>query len=276
VSPGVASWPETLRRCRHRLHDYAALWLGLALLGTLSLTWSLLAVPLHYVLPRRWSQPLGRRAITSGFRFYLGALARVGACRFDLRALDALRTERPMVIAANHPSLLDAPMVMSRLPNLGCIMKGDIVDNPFLGAGARLAGYIRNDAQLSMVRQAVAELNGGRHLLLFPEGTRTTRWPVNPFTGAAVLIARRAGVPIQTLLIETDSPYLGKGWPLFRRPAMPITYRIRLGRCFDPPAEAGVLTEDLEHYFVDALRHAPRFLPPCAPRAAESSAPRHV
>ncbi|HWR77707.1 MAG TPA: lysophospholipid acyltransferase family protein [Thiobacillus sp.] len=270
----MATLPSLPRRALHRLYEYFALWFGLVLLGAISLTWSLLAVPLFYLLPKRWADPLGRLAITTGFRLYLGALSLIGACRFDLGALDALRAEGPLVIAPNHPCLLDAVMVISRLPNMACIMKADIVDNVFLGAGARLAGYIRNDAQLSMTRQAVAELKNGSHLLLFPEGTRTTRWPVNACKGTTALIASRAGVPIQTVFIETDSAYLSKGWPLFRRPTMPITYRIRLGRRFDPPKKAGAFTEALERYFIDSLRDAPRFLPHDDPQAARSGAVR--
>lgn len=270
----MASLPGNLRCWLHRLYEYFALWFGLVLLGAISLTWSTLSVPLHYLLPKRWAKPLGRWAITSGFRFYLGALSLIGACRFDLSELDSLRNEGPLIVAPNHPCLLDAVMVISRLPNMACIMKVDIVDNIFLGAGARLAGYIRNDAQLSMIKQSVAELNNGSQLLIFPEGTRTTRWPVNACKGTTALIAGRARVPIQTVFIETDSPYLSKGWPLFKRPSMPITYRIRLGRRFAPPEKAGAFTEELERYFIDELRDAPRFLPPDAPQAAESGAPR--
>lgn len=262
------------QRWLHRLYEYFALGFGLGLLGAMSLTWSLLAVPLYHLLPKRWGEPLGRWAITTGFRIYLGALSLTGACRFDITALDALRAEGPLVIAPNHPCLLDAVMVISRLPNMACIMKADIVDNVFLGAGARLAGYIRNDAQLSMIKQAVADLKKGSHLLIFPEGTRTTRWPINACKGTTALIASRAGVPVQTVFIETDSAYLSKGWPLFRRPAMPITYRIRLGRRFDPPGKAGAFTEELERYFIDELRDAPRFLPADAPRAERPDSAR--
>jgi len=269
--------PSSLpRRWLHRLYEYFALWFGLVLLGTISLAWSTLSVPLYYILPKRWANPLGRWAITTGFRFYLGALSLIGACRFDLSELDTLRVDGPLVIAPNHPCLLDAVMVISRLPNMACIMKVDIVDNVFLGAGARLAGYIRNDAQLSMIKQAVAELKRGSQLLIFPEGTRTTRWPVNVCKGTTALIARRACVPVQTVFIETDTGYLGKGWPLFRRPPMPITYRIRLGRRFAPPEKAGVFTEELERYFIDELRNAPRFLPPNAPQAEDSGMPRRA
>lgn len=268
-----AQEPGLPRRWPQRLYEYFALGYGLALLGAMSLTWSALAVPLYYLLPKRRAELLGRRAVTTLFRVYLGALDRIGACRFDLRELDALRDQGPLIIAPNHPCLLDAVMVISRLPNTACIMKADIVDNVFLGAGARLAGYIRNDARLSMIRQAVAELKHGSPLLLFPEGTRTTRWPVNACKGTTALIARQAGVPVQTVFIETDSPYLSKGWPLFRRPVMPITYRVRLGRRFDPPEKAAAFTRELEHYFIDALCDAPRFLPPDAPQAAGTGVP---
>lgn len=275
MSVDLASLPSLASRWLHRLYEYAALWFGLGLLGILTLTWSLLSVPLYYVLPKRWAESLGRWAITAVFRVYLGALALVGACRFDLTALDALRDEGPLVIAPNHPCLLDALMVISRLPNVACIMKASLVDNVFLGAGARLAGYIRNDAQLSMIKQSVAELKNGSQLLLFPEGTRTTRWPINPCKGTAALIASRAKVPIQTVFIETDSAYLSKGWPLFRRPSMPITYRIRLGRRFEAPEKARVFSEELERYFIDELRDAPRFLPPDAARDVDADPGQH-
>jgi 1-acyl-sn-glycerol-3-phosphate acyltransferase len=262
--------PNLLQRVAHRLYEYAALWFGLGLLGAISLTWSLLSVPLYHLLPKRWAVPLGRWAITTGFRIYLGALELIGAVRFDLRDLDQLRDQGPLVIAPNHPCLLDALMVISRMPDIACIMKASIVDNIFLGAGARFAGYIRNDAQLSMIKQSVVELKSGRPLLIFPEGTRTTRWPIGPCKGTAALIAARAKAPIQTVFIETDSPYLSKGWPLFRRPPMPITYRIRLGRRFDPPIRAAAFTQELETYFIDALRDAPHFLAVEAPQSDRS------
>ena len=260
------------RRWLQRRRDDLRLGLGLGLLGVICTGWTVIAVPLHYVLPKRWHRTLGRRATTGFTRFYLRALTAMGACRFELAELDGLRAEGPLILAPNHPCLLDALMVISRLPNVACIVKADIVDNVLFGAGARLAGYIRNDARLSMIKQSVAELKTGSHLLVFPEGTRTVRWPVNPCKGTPALIASRAKVPIQTLFIETDSAFLGKNWPLSRCPAFPVTYRIRLGRRFEPQDKAGVLTAALEHYFIAQLRDAPRFLPPEAPQAEERGA----
>jgi hypothetical protein len=47
--------------------------------------------------------------------------------------------------------------------------------------------------------------------------------------------------------------FLGKGWPLFRRPSMPITYRVRLGRQFAPPEDVRAFTSDLQQYFAAEL-----------------------
>ena len=68
------------------------------------------------------------------------------------------------------------------------------------------------------------------------------RQPVNAFTALVGLIARSAQVPVQTVIIESTSGFLGKGWPLFRRPSMPITYRVRLGRQFAPPDDVRAFT----------------------------------
>ena len=156
-----------------------------------------------------------------------------------------------------HPSLLDAVMIISRLPNVACVMKTELMNNVFLGAGARLARYIRNIPVRRMVRRAVDDFACGSQLLLFPEGTRTTQSPLNPFKGSLGLIADHACVPVQTVFIETDSPYLGKGWPLFRKPPLPIHYRVRLGRRFDPPTNVQHFMSELADYFAQEMESTP-------------------
>lgn len=239
-----AGMPRWLRTA----YAYFVLYYGLGLLGLICLGWTMLAVPL-YLLPRRWGKFVGRRAIMIGFRFYLWAIAATGVFRFDLSQLNRIRKMGPLIIAPNHPSLLDAVMLLSRLPDAVCVLKAELLDNIFLGAGARLARYIRNDSLLRIVAQAELSLREGSQLLIFPEGTRTTRFPVNAFKGAMAGIAKRAAVPVQTVFIETESPFLSKGWPLLRKPPMPMYYRVRLGRCFPPPADAYAFMEELERYF---------------------------
>jgi 1-acyl-sn-glycerol-3-phosphate acyltransferase len=230
------------------LWSYAALYYGFALLGIGSFAWGLAAPALRVALPAARARALGRRVVARGFRIYLAALEAVGACRFDLQELDSLHDAGPLILAPNHPSLIDAVMLLSRVPQAACVLKAPLIESAVFGGGARLAGYIRNDAPVRMVRRAVAELRGGGQLLLFPEGTRTTRAPLNPFRGAISLIARQSGVPVQTVFIETDSAFLGKGWPLTRRPELPIRYRVRLGRRFDPPHDLHAFMRELEQY----------------------------
>jgi 1-acyl-sn-glycerol-3-phosphate acyltransferase len=235
-------------RSLRTLWAYAALYYGFALLGVGSFAWGLAAPALRAVLPAERARALGRRVVARGFRRYLAALEAVGACRFDLRELDALRDAGPLILAPNHPSLIDAVMLLSRVPQAACVLKAPLIESAVFGGGARLAGYIRNDAPVGMVRRAVDELRGGGQLLLFPEGTRTTRAPLNPFRGAISLISRQSGVPVQTVFIETDSAFLGKGWPLTRRPELPIRYRVRLGRRFEPPRDLHAFMRELEQY----------------------------
>jgi 1-acyl-sn-glycerol-3-phosphate acyltransferase len=230
-------------------YEYVVFYGSLAAFGIISLLWSLPAAALYPLLPHRIGEPLGRFMIMAGFRCFVKVMKISGIIRCDLGALDALRVDKSLVIAPNHPSLLDAVLVLSRLPRVVCIMKPAILDNIFLGGGARLAGFIRNDASVSLIKQAAEQVSAGHHLLVFPEGTRTSGPPVNPFKGGFALIARKAGAPVQTVFIETNSTFLGKSWPFFKKPDFPLVYRIRLGRRFEVGDDVHLFTRELERYF---------------------------
>ncbi len=225
------------------------LYLLLALLGSISLAWNAVAMLLQPLLPARWARPLGRSAIAFAYRCFWGISSVAGMMRIDAECLDALRDERGLILVANHPTMLDALLLVARLPRSACIMKADLMRNVFLGAGARLAHYIRNDSARTMVRLAVEDLRAGGQLVLFPEGTRTVEQPVNHFRPGVTLIAKLAQAPIQTVFIDTDSPYLGKGWPLWKVPPLPIVFKLRLGQRFAPAPDSNALLSQLEQYF---------------------------
>jgi 1-acyl-sn-glycerol-3-phosphate acyltransferase len=245
-----------MRRPLKILYEYFALYSSLTLLGVICLAWSAFALPLYFILPRRIGTAVGRRGIMSGFRLYAWFLSVTRSYRLDLRAIDSLKKGPPLILAPNHPCLIDALLILTRHPNIVCVMKSALMRNVFLGSGSRLARYVRNDSSRQMVKESVAHLKEGGVLLLFPEGTRTTGAPINPLVGSVGLIAKHANVPVQTLVIETDSPFLSKGWPLFRRPALPIIYRVRLGRRFDPPADVPAFTAELDRYYRHELEGA--------------------
>ncbi|MCH2220226.1 MAG: 1-acyl-sn-glycerol-3-phosphate acyltransferase [Dechloromonas sp.] len=230
-------------------YEILAMVVGLGVLALICLGWLPFALIFKPLLPQAWGQPIGRGFISNGFRFYLRILEIFCSCRFDLQELDKLRDSGPLIVAANHPSLLDAVMIVSRLPNAVCVMKASLMDNLLFGAAARLARYIRNDAPLEMILNSRQALQDGARLVIFPEGTRTGNFPLDPCSPSTGLVANRAKVPVQTVLIEFSTPYLGKAWPLFRRPTLPLTCRVRLGRRFDPPSNVQAFTTEIEAYF---------------------------
>ena len=244
------------------LYEHIAMVVGLLSLALLCLAWLPFALLLYPLMSRRTGKALGRRVIMWAFSIYLRLLSALCACRFDLSELDQLRDAGPLIIAANHPSLLDAVLIVSRLPNAVCVMKSSLMDNLLFGSAARLARYIRNDGALQMIRCSREELHDGAQLVMFPEGTRTLQFPLNPLTSTLAMIARRSGAPVQTVMLEFSSPYLGKQWPLWRKPSLPLRCRARLGRRFDAPTDYARFTQDLEAYFRHELQHIRPESPP--------------
>ena len=235
-------------------YEYFVLYGGLLIFALMCLSWSLFATLLFPLLPQRIRTPLGQFVIMAGFRSYVFLLQASGLVKCDLRELDALRHEGALVIAPNHPSLIDVVLIASRLPHIVGIMKAALWHNLMLGGGARLAGYIRNDSPTGMIRLAITATRKGSQLLIFPEGTRTRDQAVNIFKPGFALIAKKADAPIQTVFIETNSPFLGKTWPLFKKPTFPLYYRVRLGQRFEVKGDVKTFIAELEHYFKQELK----------------------
>lgn len=229
-------------------------YFGLLLLWGLGCwSWSLLAPPLARLLPASRRERFGRAGIHRGFRLLLRLTQASGLCRFELEALEALRDAGPLVVAANHPSLIDAVLLAARLPRAVCICKASLWRNRFLGGGLRLAGYLRNDAPLPLVRAGVASLRQGNQLVVFPEGTRTAPGERRlHFQAGFATMALAAGVPVQTVIIES-TPFLNRGRTLFRLPPLPVVCSVRLGERFAVDGPAKPFVRRLESYFAHEL-----------------------
>lgn len=229
-----------------------------AILGNLliaCLGWSVPALLLGRLLPRRLRAPAGQFTAMLWCRWFIWSMQATGRVRCDLSALDALRGEHGVIVVANHPCLLDALLVISRLPHVTCIAKAGLWNSPLLGAGIRLAGYVSNDSARKLLRDTTTVLRqpGPQQMLIFPEGTRSPSASIGAFRPGFAAIARRAGADVQTVLIETNSPYLGKDWPIFRMPQFPLVYRARLGKRFATPDNAQDFAASLEDFFREEL-----------------------
>lgn len=232
-----------------RLYEVGVMAFGLGLLATICLLSIPLFLLLYIVLPRRWHMPVSRRVIRYGFHAYLRVLHWTCLIRTDARALAALGQDKSLIVIANHPSLLDAVILLSCLPNATCVLKASLLHNPLYGVGARMAGYVSNEAPRQMIEDASRELQAGAHLILFPEGGRSREFPLSPFSSACILLSKKSQVPMQTVILEFSTPYLGKHWGLFTPPILPLNIRARLGRRFDPPEITGQALAKLEAYF---------------------------
>ena len=255
-------------------YEYFVLYFGYLYFGTGCALVSLVSTVLHPLLPGRYGARIGRWMTGVHFRGFLALLRASGLVRIDLAALDQLRAQHSIIIAPNHPSLLDAVFIISRLPQIACIMKAEIWDSLFLGGGARLSGYIRNDAPINLIRLSTQELREGNQLLVFPEGTRTRVAPVNAFKGGFALMAKKSGAAVQTVFIETNSAFLCKGWPLLKKPDFPLFYRARLGMRFTSESDVKAFVLKLKNYYVEELSTPVLVEPPAARGSRRPETPR--
>jgi len=220
--------------------------LSLTTMMVVASTW----LALRYAcMPRAQRTNYIRSAITRSYHRYFAWLHFLHIIHFDLTELDRLRTEKGLILTANHPALLDALLIISRLENVVCIMKAQVLRNMMFGAGARMAGYIPNTSIHHIVKAATRELRAGHLLLLFPEGTRSEKNTIQPFQGTVAVIARRTGCPVQTLVIETDTDFLGKAWRPWHIPQFPVHIRVRVGRRFFAGEDSKQFISQLEQYY---------------------------
>lgn len=166
-------------------------------------------------------------------RAWVGYLRRVGLAdiRFDDAGFAAVRDERGILFAANHPSLTDAVFVLARMPRALCVYKAALRRNVFFSAFLRAAEYVPNDEGIDLIRSASHALARGHSLLVFPEGTRTSvGTALNRLKPGFALIAQRATAPVQLIHIRCETDFLRKGVPWWRAPSeLPARAHVGLG-----------------------------------------------
>lgn len=177
-------------------------------------------LPLLVIPGRRRAGAPVRGAIRSLFRLWGWWLDWSGVVRIAW-----LGFERPLtagtVYVANHPTLIDATVILSRLPDAICVMKPSLIRNPFTGPAAAAAGYVVFGKTVDGVRDAAAKVAAGRSLLIFPEGTRTPDGAaLGPMAHGFLMSAERARSPVELIVVRA-SPGLGrKGIPWWRLPTV--------------------------------------------------------
>jgi 1-acyl-sn-glycerol-3-phosphate acyltransferase len=106
------------------------------------------------------------------------------------------------VFMANHRSLFDIPALIATLPGqTRFLAKKSLFQIPIFGWAIRAGGFVTIDRKnLGSARdsfaQAVSRLRAGISILVFPEGTRSTREQLLNFQRGGFLLALKSGLPI--------------------------------------------------------------------------------
>lgn len=156
--------------------------------------------------------------------------------------IDEIPRQGPLIIAANHASNLDVPVIGSWLiPRIGrrihWLGKKELFDWPIIGWVAANGGVHpvdRGGADVEAFRLAQRIVDEGHVLFVFPEGTRSPDGALQEARDGIALLALRTGAPIVPIGISgTD-----RVWPKGQRlphPGGRVT--VRVGRPFRPADE---------------------------------------
>ena len=83
------------------------------------------------------------------------------------------RAQPGSLLVANHPSLIDALILLGYVEDGVVVAKRSLQVNPFTWGGIRGADYVVNADPLALIDECRARIAAGETLILFPECTRT-------------------------------------------------------------------------------------------------------
>jgi 1-acyl-sn-glycerol-3-phosphate acyltransferase len=171
-------------------------------------------------------------------RLWSRILIWVSGLTVEVEGLEKIQPGGSYVIASNHLSLMDTPLVLAYLPlQFRFLAKRSLFRVPFIGGHLRRAGHVaipREDARGSlkaMTEAARMIQQRGVSVLVFPEGGRSMG-RLQEFKEGAAYIAIKAGVPLVPVAIQGTREVLPMGSLTVR----PGRVRLRIG---DPIPAAG-------------------------------------
>jgi len=147
----------------------------------------------------------------------------------------------PLIVAANHFSLVDPPLLAASLPRqMSYLGKAELWGNPVGRIFSRGIGIIplrRGQADRPALRTALTVLERGGVVGVFPEGTRGREHPrrLKPGLPGIALLARLSGAPLVPVGIAgTDA--IDRPSDILTRALSRPRFRVLIGDPFDLPA----------------------------------------
>ena len=144
-----------------------------------------------------------------------GAIRLIGRSAWRLRIeRDAPPPEGAFVLAANHFSFLDPPLLAAAFPHPIRFMALDELRGNYrlLDLALDTWGVIyvsRQSRSIGAVRTALSHLDEGGPVGVFPEGRRVATWGEVPLKRGAAWLAIRAGVPLVPAAVTGSEHAMG-------------------------------------------------------------------
>ena len=160
------------------------------------------------VIVTGWINP--KAALIDGIvQHWSGLFLRIPPVVVRTEGLERVDPTQRYVVASNHLSMFDIPLLFHHLPLHGRFLsKKEVFKIPLVGTAMRTIGIIEIDRQAGgSSRQAINEgvqiaADRGYSLLVFPEGTRSRSGEFLPFKKGAFRIAIDTGLPLLPVVIE--------------------------------------------------------------------------
>ncbi len=225
---------------------------------------SSLIVPVYSLFERdRQRRARGIRGIMYHLtRGYVGSMSALRLIDLEIVGLD--REPAPgSLIVANHPSLIDALILLGHVKGAGVVAKRSLQVNPFTSGGIRGADYVVNADPQALIEECTSRIAAGESLVLFPECTRTGDDGVIRLRRGAAHIAVRSGCSMLPVTISFSEPLLTKKSRWWLAPKVRPSVRVVAHAPIDPAQflhddpsvsiAARRLTEHLREVYVNEL-----------------------
>ena len=115
-------------------------------------------------------------------------------------------TQGPFILASNHYSFLDPPLVGDACPRRVYFMARDsLFVRPILGAflrAVRVTPLRRGEADAAAIRMSLQQLRHGEVIAIFPEGTRQLSGKLGTAKRGVGFLAEAADVPVVPALVQ--------------------------------------------------------------------------
>lgn len=155
-------------------------------------------------------QKIFANSIHVSWRIFMWLACFLRLIKINCPAHKQLKSLRGTIVIANHPSLIDVVILVSRIPNSICVVKESLFRNVFI---RKVIGntYLSNTMSPDeFIKRGTEVLAKGYNIVVFPEGTRTVAGrPVRFHRGFAYLHIA-SGAAILPIKITNTPPILGK------------------------------------------------------------------